>query len=254
MRILTYNIRHGRGTDQEYQLERIASIISSVEADVVGLNEVDRMYSERSMHDDQAAWLAKKLGMYHFFAPSISIPQKGHHQRREYGNALLSRYPINKAEAHVLAPDFFRAEGRSVLEATIQKGDKPLDIFVTHISLNPLLRKKQLSFLLEKATQSEHNGKTVVLMGDFNMKPSSRLWSMVTDQFNDAWIQAHGKSQGGWLSFFRKDTHSGTFPSHEPRMRIDYIFVSKHVEVTHAEVINRRSEASDHLPLLVQWV
>ena len=53
--VLTFNIHHGAGTDDVLSLERIASVIKNSDADLVGLQEVDRHYSARSNWADQAA-------------------------------------------------------------------------------------------------------------------------------------------------------------------------------------------------------
>ena len=41
LRVLTYNIHHGEGVDGKLDLERIASVIRSVEPDLVALLEVN---------------------------------------------------------------------------------------------------------------------------------------------------------------------------------------------------------------------
>ena len=53
LRVLTYNIHHGRGTDGQIDLERIAEVILSTRPDLVALQEVDRR-TGRSNNADQA--------------------------------------------------------------------------------------------------------------------------------------------------------------------------------------------------------
>ena len=54
VRVLTYNIHHGEGTDRKIDLARIAAVIKRVKPDVVALQEVDKATS-RSHGVDQAA-------------------------------------------------------------------------------------------------------------------------------------------------------------------------------------------------------
>ena len=42
IRVVTYNIHHGEGTDGKFDLERIAHAINAEKPDLVGLNEVDQ--------------------------------------------------------------------------------------------------------------------------------------------------------------------------------------------------------------------
>lgn len=46
--VMSYNIHHGVGLDNQLSLERIAGVIRDAGADIVGLQEVDRFYGERS--------------------------------------------------------------------------------------------------------------------------------------------------------------------------------------------------------------
>src|SRR6187401_3225015 len=68
IKVLTYNIHHGRGTDGKYSLERIASVIAAQDPDIVALQEVEK-FRTRTAHDDQPEHLAELLGMKHVFAP-----------------------------------------------------------------------------------------------------------------------------------------------------------------------------------------
>lgn len=104
---------------------------------------------------------------------------------------------------------------------------------VTHLSLNPYLHRKQTDYILNQLHKYPH---PIIIMGDWNMKPGSRLWQKLTDKLQDAWHIA-GMGSGN------------TYPSISPRTRLDYIFVSPELRVVEAEVIIKSAKASDHLPL-----
>ena len=61
MRLMTYNIHKGVGTDRRYRLERVVAVIAAEAPDLICLQEVDRN-CRRSRHDDQPALLAERLG------------------------------------------------------------------------------------------------------------------------------------------------------------------------------------------------
>ncbi|RBW68491.1 endonuclease/exonuclease/phosphatase family protein [Bacillus taeanensis] len=235
IKVMTYNIHHGKGIDKQLDLDRIAEVIEKSNADIIGLNEVDKHFSKRSHYEDQISWLAKQLNMNQAFSPSLSLKPKHSTTVRQYGNALLSRYQIVTKKSYPF--DFIRGliEGRSLLETAIQLNKQLCQINVTHLSLNPFLHKKQTDFIVHQLHRNSH---PVIIMGDWNMKPGSRGWKKVTDEMQDAWHIAAGTGKGkGW-----------TYPSVQPRMRLDYIFCSRHFQVVETEVVTQSPNASDHLP------
>src|SRR5688572_255745 len=58
VRVLTYNVHHGEGTDGKVDLPRIAAVIKAADPDLVALQEVDNK-CRRSGKVDQTAELAK---------------------------------------------------------------------------------------------------------------------------------------------------------------------------------------------------
>jgi endonuclease/exonuclease/phosphatase family metal-dependent hydrolase len=239
---MTFNIHHGKGTDGKVDLKRIAKVIKESDADIIGLNEVDKHFSKRSAYIDQAAWLAEDLQMNYVFGPAVSFPSKRKDVNakwenttrvREYGNALLSKHPILSQETHCLHSRNRLIEGRSVIEASIGLKNQLLNVFVTHLSLNPFLHRNQTDLIVNKVKKP--SSQTIVL-GDWNMKPKAKAWNRMTDSFIDSWgIQQPKKGY--------------TFPSTRPRARLDYIFVSRDFSVINATVVTKVPGASDHLPL-----
>src|SRR5262245_60669168 len=57
LRVLSYNIHHGEGTDRRFNLARLAGVIERVQPDLVALQEVD-VGTERSGGQNQLAELA----------------------------------------------------------------------------------------------------------------------------------------------------------------------------------------------------
>ncbi|MCA9160258.1 MAG: endonuclease/exonuclease/phosphatase family protein, partial [Planctomycetales bacterium] len=93
--VLSYNIHHAEGVDGRLDLDRIAAVIRRSQADLVSLQEVDQCVT-RSERVDQPRELAKRLGMHVVFGANIDL------QGGEYGNAVLSRYPIKFNKNHLL--------------------------------------------------------------------------------------------------------------------------------------------------------
>ncbi|WP_242281026.1 endonuclease/exonuclease/phosphatase family protein [Bacillus cereus group sp. BfR-BA-01347] len=233
IKVMTYNIHHGRGIDKQVDLYRIAEVIKKSEADIIGLNEVDKHFSKRSYYENQISWLAKQLNMHQAFSPSLSLKSRNATTVRQYGNALLSRYPIITKKSYPFHFGYGLMEGRSLLEVIIQKNKQLFQVYVTHQSLNPFLHKKQTDFIVNHLHKHSY---PVIIMGDWNMKPGSRGWRKITREFQDVWHIA-GQVKGY------------TYPSVRPRIRLDYIFVSRNLQVIEVEVATKMSKESDHLPL-----
>ena len=73
MRAVTFNIHHGVDGDGRLDLERIAETIESLHADVVGMQEVDRRFAERSEFVDQARMLSRRLGMRLAYGAALNL-------------------------------------------------------------------------------------------------------------------------------------------------------------------------------------
>src|SRR5436190_16463345 len=88
LRVMTYNIRSGNG-----DLAGTAAAIRASSPDLVGLQEVDVHWADRSNFDDQASALGQQLGMQVRFARIYQLPAaRQGDPPREFGVALLSKF------------------------------------------------------------------------------------------------------------------------------------------------------------------
>ncbi len=231
---MTFNIHHGKGMDNHVDLMRIASVIRNSEAEVVGLNEVDKYFSKRSDFKDQIHFLADQLNMDYAFGPSFSIQSRNRKERRQYGNGLLSHYPIESTEVYRFNLIPFIAEPRSMLEARIIIHQRPIYVYITHLGLNPLLHHMQIRFITKKLSGNIYPS---LVIGDFNMVPNSRAWHHMRKKYKDAWhVSGHGCGK--------------TYPTIKPKRRLDYLFCNHLFEINTVYVASNEREASDHLPVI----
>ncbi|QOR65034.1 endonuclease/exonuclease/phosphatase family protein [Cytobacillus suaedae] len=229
LNVLTFNIHHGKGLDKRVNLERIANIIKRSKADIIGLNEVDVSFGKRSQFLNQAAILAELLEMDYVFGPVISR-KKRDRTVGEYGNVILSRFNVISDKNHLLFSHPYLAEPRGLLEVNLEVFGKVVSAFVTHLSINPLLQRKQIKDI-EKIIQKKSN---VIIMGDFNMNPKSRNHSYLTKILKDT-----SESECG-----------NTYPANKPRKKLDYIFINDEIALVESKVVTIDPVASDHLPLM----
>ena len=120
--VMSYNIHHAVGIDGQLSLQRIADVIRDSGAEIVGLQEVDRHYGERSDFKDQAKELAGLLGYHYAYGANLDLePGEGQTNNRQYGTAIVSKYPILRSENTWLSS--FGKEQRGVLHAVINLKD-----------------------------------------------------------------------------------------------------------------------------------
>lgn len=226
LRILAYNIKHGRGMDGAVDLRRIAEVIDRAKPDVVALQEVDSAV-ERSGRVDQATILGELTGMHSVFGTFFD------YQGGRYGMALLSRYPFISHTNHLLPKG---VEYRAALAGRIRVGDDGPEVVVVgiHLVWTGEERYSQAARLIEI-----FRGETtpVILAGDFNSTPDSE----VMDLLGTAWrVPPKGEDRF-------------TFPADAPDREIDYILYrpGERFEAVEHRVIHEPS-ASDHRPVLLE--
>lgn len=222
LRVLTYNIHHGEGTDERFDYDRLAGVIKRLEPDIVALQEVD-CGTERASSVDQARLLAKLCRMHYAFGQAMP------HQGGQYGEAILSRFPIEKTVVHPL-PYQLDLEPRAAVEVVIHPaGIGPICFVGTHLCHKSDELRTLQTRRLSQLFPSEKSAPTI-LAGDFNARPGSEPMNVL---LSDGWI----------------DTIS-------PGSVIDYVLVRQCDSWTIKDVaIVEESVASDHNPVLVvlQW-
>ncbi|TDU90523.1 endonuclease/exonuclease/phosphatase family metal-dependent hydrolase [Kribbella voronezhensis] len=236
LQVLTYNIHHGAGIDGVVDLERIARVIEQSGADVIGLQEVDKHWSERSNWVDQAAWLAERLKMHFAYAANLDLPPLNPGEpRRQYGTAMLSRYPI-KNFTNTLLPLYPTGEQRGLAVATIKVRGKNLRFANTHLtSNNNAERLEQAHKVVELLGGSRQS---TILVGDLNAKPEAPEIKTLTAVWRDTWSEV-GVGPGY------------TIESDHPTARIDFLLHTADLRPTSAEV--PVTLASDHLPVTASY-
>jgi endonuclease/exonuclease/phosphatase family metal-dependent hydrolase len=232
MRAITFNIHHGVGADGRLDLERIESLIEDLRPDVAGLQEVDRRYSWRSGFVDQARVLSQRLGMRLAYGAALDLePAEPGQPRRRFGNAVLSRFPI-VARKNVVLPRTTAVELRALLRATIDLGDRRVEVYVTHLEARDLAQRA-LQAAAVTTTIAGHNG-PCLLLADLNAEPDRPEMAALAAVLRDAWQVGSGRGR--------------TYPSHDPQRRIDVVLHSAHLRPSAASVVV--SPASDHRPVV----
>ncbi|MCA9214688.1 MAG: DUF3472 domain-containing protein [Planctomycetales bacterium] len=223
VRVLAYNIKHGRGNDGKVDLERTAQVIRRLNPDVVALQEIDNK-ATRSGNVDEAKRLAELTGLKHHAFGRFMDFDGG-----KYGMAVISRYPLTDV-TDLRLPD--GAEPRTSLIATVGM-PQPFRLASVHFYATEEQRLAQAKTLL--GFLGDHQDIPCVVAGDFNSKPDSPVLKLFSD----------------WNIPPKGDDHL-TFSSDNPRIEIDFImhrpdtaFIVREIDVIDEPV------ASDHRPVTV---
>ena len=251
MRLATFNILHGRSVeDGKVDLQRLRDAVAEIDADVLGLQEVDAR-QPRSHGADLTAAAADAMGArwYRFAATIIGTPgsswtpagEDDRPDRPAYGVALCSRFPVRawqltrlpalpvKAPVRVPSPQrhflWIRDEPRVALTAVVDTPAGPLPVTVTHLSFLPLWNVAQLAVLRNRLHRL---GQPRVLLGDFNLPGA--LPARITGM--------------------RALAHGRTFPVSDPTRQIDHILATGPLPPV-AATATLRLPVSDHQALTV---
>lgn len=247
LRVVSYNIHTGIGSDGRLDLARTAATLRAFDADVIGLQEVDVHWAARSDWRDQARDLADALDMQVFFAPIYSLdPPAAGEPRREYGLAVLTDLPVLSTENHLLTR--LSTQGADPVpepvpgfpEVVVSARGAIVHVYVTHLDYraDPSVRAMQVEDTLEILAQ-DRAGAQQVLVGDFNAPPDAPELAPLWTELVDSWDLA---GDGAGL----------TYPAVDPVKRIDYVTHSRNVETLRADVVE--TDASDHLAVVADLV
>jgi endonuclease/exonuclease/phosphatase family metal-dependent hydrolase len=228
LRVMTYNIRSGRGADDRVDLGRIADVIASYQPDLVALQEVD-CGRERSGSVDQAAALGEQLAMNASFAPCITDGGA------RYGIATLSRLPVVTSRQVELPhrANLPRSEPRCALLTRLAAGEgRTIDLVNTHLSVRRGERPAQVAAIGSALDERDD----LILAGDLNCTFLSGPFRSLCTGLRPATRRAR------------------SWPARLPIVQIDHILYrgSLAVVTAGAWTAGPARQASDHLPVVAE--
>lgn len=224
MRVMTYNIRGGWGSDGRRLTERIAEIVRAQSPDIVCLQEVHQRLPQ-SRFVDQPAVLERALEIPLVFQANLRLGFGN------YGLAVASRWPVRAVQNHLL-PSI--REQRGALQVTLDTPNGLRTVFCTHWGLNGPERERQAASVADLVTGAAN---PVIVCGDFNERADAVGVRLLLGRTG---LRDADAAQ-----------NRPTYPADKPEARIDYVFFSP--ELTLTGVFPVVTLASDHLPLVAEF-
>ena len=225
LKLATWNIHYGIGTDGRFDLDRTLAVLRSIDADVIGLQEVGW---HRQSHNrvDVFEYLRENTG-YEVVEGLVRDPL-----RSRFGNAILTRLPVRRTQWIDL-----KVRGhvpRAAILAEVETGGAPVSVVSLHFGLATWERERQAQRLVDALSSEDGAAPPAALLGDFNMlRSKSRAAAILAARFPTA-------------------VRKPTYPVRTPMLSLDRIYLSPEWELDAAEVIRdgETLKASDHLPLV----
>ena len=154
-RVASYNIHGGTDADRKPSLDRIITSLRTVNADIVLLQEIDRILP-RSTFQDQFALIADGLNLScrAFYGRLCFGPCA-------FGNAIMTRLPVTRWQRLPLPSR--GGEPRAAIGATLEQGTT---VWCTHLGLRKDWRESQLATLA--GAINAQPDRSAILGGDFN--------------------------------------------------------------------------------------
>jgi len=251
LRVVTYNIAHGRGLQPiqgltsrrkiRSNLLKIAELLDKLKPDVVALQEID----------ENSSW-AGSFNQLEFLREFGGFPHAvfGINNRRSgllnlsYGNAILSRHPI--VEWENIAFGKRRVGEKGFLFAEIEVGGQRLPVVNMHLHYRSRVHRFRqvemvMSYLNHKhTTRRTHWRMAPIVCGDLN-NPSHTQDATASLM---RYFSQHGQ-------YTLHPQRARTFPSPLPSRTLDFVFLPPDCTEVYCLVV--RSFLSDHRPVMVEF-
>ena len=289
--IVTYNIQFGQGRDGKVDISRIVDAVCG--ADIIALQEVDRFWARSGLTDQVALLIEGFPGYDYVFGPGVDqlsgrMGSDDRPLRRQFGNLLLSREPIQYCRHHLLPKSASIGPlsiQRSALECAVDFAGMTIRFFNTHLThLCSATRVPQVSELLRINCNAAVEGLPVcgaievnplrdggnywadglmdgevsphaILLGDFNCTPDTPEYELLVGP-----MSPYGGRVTHPLGFVDAWLHAGGDPEagftsdvkDEPA-RLDYAFVSAGLRHRIEKCwVDAAAMGSDHQPVWLE--
>jgi endonuclease/exonuclease/phosphatase family metal-dependent hydrolase len=219
---VSYNIHQCVGLDGRRDVERIAGILVSLDAQIIGLQEVGTDFAG-GKKSGQMEYLARATGLQAIAGHTIEL------KTGPYGNVLLTAWPV--LDSRLLDLSIPGREPRGAIDAELAIEGETVRVVVTHLGLRAAERRYQVQRLLEALSYKQ--SRFIIMLGDIN-----------------EWVLRSRPLR--WLyTRFGKPPAPRTFPSWCPLFALDRIWALPrevlHDIRVHTTPLTRI--ASDHLPV-----
>lgn len=242
--LITYNIHKGFGLGKiRFLLPEMRDALSALNPDFIFLQEVQGEHRRREKRIEswpdtpQFEYLAEEIWP-HFIYAKNAVYQAGHH-----GNAILSKYPIERFE-NINLSSINRAS-RGILHCQIKIHSEPqttLHLLCVHLGLFKAERATQCRAVMQRISEAVPENEPLIMAGDFNDWRHHLSIPLAEELgIEEAFFSIKGK-------------HARSFPAIRPALCVDRIYF-RGMRVTEVQCLQGKPwrMLSDHVPLLARF-
>ena len=235
LRVATYNVHKCRGFDRRVKPERVASVIESLDADVIVLQEMLDVRDGRPEYD-QARTIGRRLKGYDWRFGENRLLAGG-----SYGNMTLSRFAIESAKNYDLSHRQRERRGCLRTDLQLSHGAK-LHVLNVHLGTGFMERRHQAKRFLGVLGRQEFSEPRLVA-GDFNEWTRGLTSRRMTESFETFEPRK---------ALSRRKTYPGLLPF----LHLDHFYFDSQLKLEQLKLVRTREAliASDHLPLVAEFV
>ena len=241
LKVVTFNIAHGKGMDGEVNLERQAKLINAYKPDIVFLQEID-MYTKRAENKNQIREFSKKV-----YLPYCSMESNITFENGYYGDGIISRFPISFSTNYLMPLTDPKHEQRGILCNKIILGTAKINLFSVHLSTyeeERILSTKELMKIIDKIDDDE----IIIIGGDFNVGVTRIGKNKYTYEKRSEYEEYNMIEK----SLIKLDNTDDTWFSDLGQGCIDTKFYSKNITLKKFETINSNM-TSDHYAIYAEF-
>ncbi|UOB17263.1 endonuclease/exonuclease/phosphatase family protein [Abyssalbus ytuae] len=253
-KVITYNIRNNNPRNDDglnswkYRKENVAQLINFHEADIFGLQEA---------YTDQVQFIASEFSNFKW----VGVGRDDGNASGEYAPVFYNTNLFKMTDKGWFwlseTPDI-PSKGWDANHLRIctwiilnhLKSNKQLLVLNTHLDhRGTIARKNSVQLLIKKIKEINKQQLPVILMGDLNLTPEEKPILYLKKHLSDSKDISIQKPYGP-----EGTTNKFDF-LHDLNKRIDYIFVSKQLNIFKYAVLSdskKKNYFSDHLPVFIK--
>jgi endonuclease/exonuclease/phosphatase family metal-dependent hydrolase len=171
VRVATYNVHACIGSDGRHDPQRVAAVITELDADIVALQEFT--YPASVALESRSPVTLTTLDSY-----TCALGPTRQNVTQCFGNALFTRHPI--VDVHRIDLSMERWEPRGALAATVDVGGELVHVLAAHLGLRVRERRFQVRQILDYLDSVKNT--LFVVLGDFNDWMPGRSVVQVLDE------------------------------------------------------------------------
>jgi endonuclease/exonuclease/phosphatase family metal-dependent hydrolase len=157
VRVATYNVHSCIGTDGRHDPQRVATVITELDADIVALQEFT--YPASVALETRSPVTLTTLDSY-----TCALGPTRQTVTQCFGNALFTRHPI--VDVHRIDLSMERREPRGAIAATVDVGGRLVHVLAAHLGLRVRERRFQVRQIVDYLDSVRNT--LFVVLGDFN--------------------------------------------------------------------------------------